>query len=336
MELESSMENKKILYIYDGGHPLFESLMKSIGAKIISNKEIISKDYDIYIFEGSYIRPVILKKIGKLGIGKKVVSWISDPRLYYLDQRKSFNFSKEKIVKYPLFKKTFMIYFLRRLDGVFCMGDLIVTLMKKYSENVPVMKVSGFISNKRFSDLEKIKPNLESHNLLFIGNGPDYYCKGIDILIESFKTIKENIKDAKLYIIGNWDIRKEWVVEGVYFLGFQKNLIEIFRECSLGIHLARGEAFGINVLEMMLAGLPTITSELTGSKEVVNKFDPDFILELDKKKIVEKVVAYFNSSLEKRVYISNKSRSVAKNYSEKKITEQFRNDAESFLKKIYN
>jgi glycosyltransferase involved in cell wall biosynthesis len=332
--MKDLLKNKKILYLYDGGHPIFKIFMESIGAEIISNKEKISKDYDFYIFEGSYIRPVLLKKFGKLGRKKKIISWISDPRLYYLDTNKSFNFAREEIGSYPLFKKAFMLYFLRKLDGVFCMGNLIATLMNKYSKNTPVMKVPGFIYNRIFYDLENIRPELKNPSLLFIGQGQDYYCKGIDILIDSFKIVKEKVKDAKLFIVGNWRIKEEWKINGVYFLGYVGDLREVMKRCSLGIHLGRGEAFGVNIPEMMLAGLPVITSNLTGSKEVVEKFDSSFILELNKRLVAKKIINYFNLPLEKKKELSQNAKKVAKSYSEDKIVAQFKQNAKSFLEKL--
>ena len=215
------------------------------------------------------------------------------------------------------------------------MGDLIVSLLEKYSKKTPVMRVPGFVSNKRFSELEKIHPKLGDNKLLFVGHGPDYYCKGLDILIDSFKVVKKNVKDAELYIAGRWNVKKEWEIGGVYFLGNVDDGIEkLMGRCSLGVHMGRGESFGLNVPEMMLAGLPVITSNFTGSKEVVEKFDNSFILDLDKELISNKIISYLKLPPEKKRKLSRDVKRVAREYSEDVIVSQFRKNARSFLEKL--
>ena len=79
--------------------------------------------------------------------------------------------------------------------------------------------IYGFIPKDNYKKLIKIRPNLKNHNILFIGNGPDPYCKGIDLLIDTFKFVKKKVPNAKLYILGKWQIKKEWKLKDVYFEG---------------------------------------------------------------------------------------------------------------------
>ena len=64
------------------------------------------------------------------------------------------------------------------------------------------------------------------------------------------------------------EVKKEWKSKGVYFEGYQ-NINPYLKKCSLSLHLGRGEAFGINILETMLVGIPTIVSKYTGAKYAV-------------------------------------------------------------------
>lgn len=325
---------KKILFVYDLLHPIHKRLMESIGADFISKKDKPLKEYDIYIFEGSYIRPVLLKKQGKLGEDKKVISWISDPRLYYMQENKSFNFKKEEITSYPLFKKGIMLYFLKQIDGAICVGDMNLELFRKYSNHRPRVYVPGFVNNKQLATLRKVKPQLNNNNILFIGHGPDFFCKGIDIMVESFNMIKKEIKDAQLFIAGRWNIKREWKRDGIIFLGDVQNIEEIIEKCSLGIHLGRGEAFGVNIPEMMVAGLPVITSNLTGGKALNIVFNPKFITYLDKQEISRKVIDYLNLSLEEKTTLSKGARKAGELYAEDLIVKNFQKDMEVFLTEV--
>jgi len=326
-----------ILFVYDQLHPIHKRLMECIGADLISNKREIPQDYEIYIFEGSYIRPVILRRLGRLGRDKKIVSWISDPRLHYLDSNRYFDFKKEEIketVIYSILKRGIMSYFLRDLDGAICVGDLNLESYRRHSHHSPRIKVPGFVSNNRLKKLRKIKPNLNSHNLMFIGHGEDHYCKGIDIMIDSFKIVKEKIKDSQLFIAGRWNIKERWKVEGVTFLGDVEDIENKIKRCSIGIHLGRGEAFGVNIPEMMIAGLPVLTSNLTGAKDLNMSYNLDFITRLDKEIISDILIEYFNSTKENKLKLSNLARKSAEKYSEDKIVRQFKKTSKEFLMEV--
>ena len=326
---------KKVVFVYDKLHPIHEAFMKSITKDFIPFSKNLPKNYDIYIFEASYAKPALMKKIGKIKKDKKIISLFSDPRLYYLDQRKIFDFKNKKIKRYPLLKAIIMKYLIKELDGAFCLCEINFNLFKKFNPHSPAHKFTGFVSNKIFKQLEETSPQLDSKNILFMGYGPDYYCKGIDILIDSFKIVKKRIPNAKLYISGGgWDVKKEWELEGVHFLGKRKRILEFIKMASLGNHIGRGEAFGANIPEMMLAGIPVITSNFTGAKEVVEKFDKSFILEINKKIIAEKIIQYLKMPMKTKNKLSRKAKKIAKEYSEEKIVKEFKKNAEEFLKKL--
>ena len=334
MKQSENSKDKKIAFVYDKLHPIHKRLMESIKADFMHYSEKISSRYDIYIFEASYARAILMKMMGKIKGGKKIVSLISDPRLYYLDQGKSFDFKKKKIRKYPFQKSIIMKFLIKRLDGAFCLGELNFKLFKKFSPHSRAIRFRGFISNKIFKKLEKVSPNLKSKKILFLGHGPDYFCKGLDVLIDAFKIVKKRIQGAQLYISGEWDVKKDWEFEGINFLGKRENILEFIKMASLGVHVGRGEAFGANVPEMMLAGIPVITSNLTGAKEAVEKFDKSFVVDVNKKKVAEKIVNYLESPFNEKKRLSREAKNTARSYSEEKIVREFRKNAKEFLNSL--
>lgn len=329
-----NLGSKKVAFIYDKLHPIHKSLMESINSEFFPFSRNIPKDFDIYIFEASYAKPVFMRKIGMIPKDKKIVSLISDPRLYYLNNGKIFDFKNKKIKKYPLLRSLIMKYLIKGLDGAFCLCELNFELFKKFNPKAPAYRFTGFVSSKVFKQLQNLSPRLNNKNILFLGYGPDYYCKGLDLLIDSFKIVKKKMPDAKLYISGDWDIKKEWKSEGVIFLGIVENILEFMKMASLGVHMGRGEAFGANIPEMMLAGIPVITSEFTGAKEVVKKVDSSLIIDLDENILAKRIIQYFKLPLKDKEKVSEKAKRIAKEYSEKKIVKKFRKDAQKFLKKL--
>jgi len=329
------ISNKRIVFVYDLLHPLHVKFMKSVGCDFTPLSKKIPKNYDAYIVEGTYIKPLLMRKVGKIAKNKKIVTLISDPRLFYLDIGKKFDFKKERMVKYPRFRALIAKRLIKELDGVICTSELTASLFRKFNKKSPLMIAPGFVFKKKFRKISKIKPNLSNKNILFVGHGPDFYCKGLDLLIETFKQIKKEFPDAKLYILGKWEVREEWKSDGIYFEG-EQNLEPYLKKCSLGVHLGRGEAFGINILETMLAGIPTLVSEYTGAKQVVKIVGPKLVVPLNKDIVVKRIVDYFKSSLNYKERLSKKCKKTAKEFNEEGILKKFKNDFPKFVKQVGN
>jgi len=325
---------KKVLFVYDQLHPMHKSLFESIGVDFIRRTEKIPKNYDVYIFEASYARGILFDKIGKIGRNKIVLSLFADPRLYYLDNLKMFDFEKNRVKKYPKIRARIMKTLLLQLGGAFCLCEPNFLYFKKFSKNAPALKFTGFISKRKFKKLGKITPKLENQEIIFIGYGPDYYCKGLDILIESFKLVKNKVPSAKLKILGKWKIKKEWKTDGVEFLGHIKDIGSHLKNSSLGVHMGRGEAFGVNIPEMMLAGIPVITSNFTGAKEVVTKFNKSYVVRMNKNDISNKILDYFKLSNKEKVRLSRAAKKVARNYSEYIVLKKFKREAREFIENL--
>ena len=325
----------KIAFLYVELHPLHKKYAEKIGCEILPVSKNPPKNYEVYIVEGTYMKPLLLKKLGKIDKKIKIITLFSDPRLFYLSINKKWDFKKNKMVRYSWFRSFIAKRFLKRLDGAIIIEEFTKKLFRKINKKCLVMSVPAFIFKKDFNSLEKTKPNLSNNNIVFIGHGPDFYCKGIDILIESFSLVKKEIPDAQLYILGGkWERKKEWERKGVNFEGTQK-ILPYLKKSSLSIHLGRGESFGINILESMLAGIPIIVSEYTGAKQAVEKFDKNFIVKLDKKRVSKKIIDYFRLSLNEKKELSKKCKKVANEFNEKDILDLFEKEFIKFIKEVY-
>jgi glycosyltransferase involved in cell wall biosynthesis len=96
--------------------------------------------------------------------------------------------------------------------------------------------------------------------------------KGLRYLLAAWK--KLNLKDARLLIAGN-NIQQAvplWRAFGganVEFMGFVKHISEFFSRVSVYVQPSVTEGFGIEVLEAMAYGRPTIVSEGAGAVDLV-------------------------------------------------------------------
>lgn len=320
----------KILFLYSDPHYLHAAFARSVAADFLSNDFAVSwtqsrgvckkllgflvspfglpRGYDVHLSEGPSIIPVIARKMRLQDQNCRIINFVSDPLVYYLYAG----------VKTGI-KRRVLLRVLRETDGFICVGNMERELLLNLVDK-PVRVVDPFIPEELYSRYLNVAPELDGHNLLFIGKGPDWFYKGLDLLIEGFKIAKRETRDLRLSVVGSWSPRRDWLVDGVEFAGSVDSLVSYMKKSSLYVHIGRGEAFGISVLEAMLCGIPAIVSRWTGAKEVVQKLGPDFVSDVQPADVAGKITKYFSLSSSKRRALSRKARTLASEYrSDKKI-----------------
>ena len=105
------------------------------------------------------------------------------------------------------------------------------------------------------------------------------YEKGIQHLIGAMPKILQNYHDAKLVICGKGGMLDELKQETknlgienkVYFTGYcdSKKVQKMYKCADIAVFPSTYEPFGIVALEAMLAGIPTVVSDVGGLNEIV-------------------------------------------------------------------
>ena len=113
--------------------------------------------------------------------------------------------------------------------------------------------------------------------ILFLGRL--VYEKGVQYLIAAMPKILANYHDAKLVIAGKggmMDKLREQVnhlniANKVYFTGYLngKQVNKMYKAADISVFPSTYEPFGIVALEAMLAGVPTVVSDVGGLNEIV-------------------------------------------------------------------
>jgi glycosyltransferase involved in cell wall biosynthesis len=291
---------------------------------------------EFILVDNLHISPIIAKKIGILGKGNTLVVHLASHTLYFL---------KEK--RFNAFSTKINLWALNNYDAIICEGQMAVDIVKYLlpGKNLNIFYSFNALSKKRINDLNDIKLNLSTKNLLTITEvgGASYrlWYKGIDIMLKAFELAFLIDNELKFYIVGSFEPKLIQVYlskinlrarENIFFMGYSNNLSEHYSNCSLFLHAARGDAFPTTTLESMHIGLPTLVSDSTGTKEIAAKVDNRFVVELNPTVISERILSYFSLNPEQKSSISNKFIDASSAYTEEKSLKNYSNIFNSLIK----
>jgi glycosyltransferase involved in cell wall biosynthesis len=168
---------------------------------------------------------------------------------------------------------------------------------------------------------EKIRPNLSSNNFLFVGHHYNIMQKRADILVEAYLQLRKEFPDIHLIIVGrDWKqfFEKKYKENikkyGIEFAGGNYDISGFMRKSAFYVHPGEFEGFGLSVLEGMLSGLIPLVSNLTGSKEMVEKLDRKLVVKLSADDFYTSMKALVKMPLKKRNELSRKARDITRDY----------------------
>ena len=277
------------------------------------------RKYDIIISIDVKFPVAGLKFLRLLRKDQKIICFDATETLYFLHS----GFYKGKTAL--AFKKALEIY-----DGHICVSkmqeDLLKLLIGEKAKNVHT--IFNGIEDEEYARLLAVKPDLESKNIVFIGNlyaSWRLWYKGIDLLLGAFKLLSQQHKDATLTIVGEVEARARQEIEKaipielkekIIFHGKEADLTIPFSKGAVYLHPSRGEAYGISIIEAMAAGLPSFVSNWTGAKEVVEIVDKQMVFDLNDSEsgIANKINAYFNLSLGEKIKLSQRVKQATASY----------------------
>ncbi len=260
--------------------------------------------FDVVFLDGPHIWP----PFGKLIRGVKVplIPRIANETLYFLYS----NYIK------GLTKRVYL-YALSHYDALIVASKMLERLARYLLGNrcPPLFTTFNGVPDDKLAHLVP-KPALESKVVLLIAHGTGgwrTYYKGLDVWVETIQRAARQIKGLEGWVVGRWEEAEKARLLAAFpdapvrFLGAMEDMSSIFSQASLYLHLGRGEAWGIAIMEAMAAGIPSIVSEWTGAREAVEQVWLEGVVPLSAEKAAEAVVHYFNLSEAEKKILSEKS-----------------------------
>ena len=158
--------------------------------------------------------------------------------------------------------------------------------------------------------------NFEAEELKLLYVGRFAFNKGIDVLLESIRTLnREGYKSKlKFYVVGKGPLYEkltsEYQFENVEYVGFasEERLKELYETCDLFVFPTLFEGMPTVVLEAMVHGMPVIVSDTGATAELVDNNNGYLLDAGDKRAFKAAIQSYYQLSTDDKRKMSEASR----------------------------
>ncbi|MFK7861167.1 MAG: glycosyltransferase [Granulosicoccus sp.] len=141
----------------------------------------------------------------------------------------------------------------------------------------------------------------ESIKLLYVGRL--IADKGVHDVIDVFSSLHQQGKDYKLHLVGDVypnnpsSLTNKQIEEitsrfgdAITFHGFQRNIIDYYRNCDVLLLLSKHEGFPVVVMEANACGIPVVAYDVPGCNEAVSQGVNGFLVDYGDTHSVAKVL----------------------------------------------
>lgn len=180
-------------------------------------------------------------------------------------------------VIYDSFIRRMTQYIGKNVDKIICVNDDYIPVFKEWEINPEkLVYIPNGVDIKKFSPgISKEKKKFKDDKIILYF-GRLHYQKNVDLLIRSFKFVKDKISNVKLIIVGSgtdFDKLKKMSSndKDIIMMGFvpDEKLIDYLRAADVVVFPSRGENASFTIMEAMACELPVISSDTGNAKKVL-------------------------------------------------------------------
>ncbi len=268
--------------------------------------------------------------INSIKDGSKKIGEIHFSRSHYRDME----FDGRKSIVKRIISNLWMSQLIRELKKL----SMFVTLSSEDNDRWIEVKNRKFIYNPLSFFPDKVS---ECKTKQVIAVGRYTYQKGFDMLIESWKYIKEKHPDWVLKIYGGGE-RKDFIKlrdsfgleENVFLESSSDNIIDKYCESSIFVLSSRFEGFGMVITEAMACGLPAVSFECpSGPRDIINDGEDGLLVENGNIKQLAEKISYLIENDELRKEMGKKARINVEKFKIENIAKQWNELFDTVLNK---
>lgn len=282
--------------------------------------------YDLFLTEGPQFLPLLLRRLGLLRRDQRTAAIIAGETPYFL-----------RAGRYPKASAAALRRALLAYDDLVCVGEMHASLVREAigaARGPRVHTIPTGIPEERRQRLASLWPDLGGQRLLYIGNIIAQwraYYKGLDLVIAAAAAARAQAPGLRLEVVGH---QTDEVLRAcappagggpwLRFAGPCADVAPALARAAMYVHLSRGDAGPLTVLEAMSAGVPPLVSEWTGLRGAVAEVDPRLVVPLDAGVAAERIRWYLQLPMEQKAALSLRCRQVAARYPEADAVSAFR------------
>ncbi len=204
--------------------------------------------------------------------------------------------------------------------------------------HVPPEKIMIIPNGVDYSKFSKSSHEKKWGRIVYLGRLVPH--KHLDLLLEAFRQVKQNMPEAELHIIGSGpllpSIREQaFKLDDCFIHGFlpEEQMLDILRSSWLFVLPSEREGSGIAALEAMAAGSPVITVDYpdNATKELITKRGTGMVAQPEKSSIASKIMEIYSDE-DNWQKMSVNARSLAMTYDWDRVVDSF----ESYLQRVAN
>ena len=167
--------------------------------------------------------------------------------------------------------------------------------------------------------------------VLFVGNLYQQPAKGIDILLRAWQNVGSAWPAAVLKIIGEGDLpayhaysEKLGIAHSVRFMGNQKDTRPFYREARIFVLPSRREGMSNALMEAMLAGLPCVATDISGSQDLISdKWNGLLVPPIDAEALAEAILYMLSHPAEAAAMGGRARQTILEKYDIRVVAEEY-------------
>ena len=283
-------------------------------------------EYDVVIGEGTIpIYTLLFYKVFN-NTQADVIPLIADETFLKIRTQKT----------HHLWKELLSHVFDTTLTGGIAVGSLARSWAAQYLR-VPFEIVHPGIDASKYELLDGVKDDYdvgEQPTVLHVGTVSDREAVAKKNVLLLARTVSR--QDVwQLHLVGaGHDEREYAILPDVHATGYLDELsafAQEFASADVYVQPSNGDAFPVASLEAMLAGLPTIVSTMTGTRELVEPVDSNLVCEPTERGVQEAIEYVLSLESVEREEIGSRLRSSVEELTEQRQAERFKRSVESLL-----
>ncbi len=215
----------------------------------------------------------------------------------------------------------------------------LIVLNETEQENFSFLKNTCIIPNSLpFTSAET--SSLTEKRIIAVGRLT--HQKGFDILIDIFENTHQQAPDWELNIFGEGEdfqlldsqIKQKQLESHIKLYGSVKNISENYLKSSIFVLSSRWESFGLVVIEAMSHGLPIISFDCDGPKNLIEENKNGFLIpRFDQEDFSKKLLLLINNN-EIRQELGKHALATSLKYEEKNIIPLWNRQIQSIIKNL--